>query len=109
MTRQPCLLIVQANIIYSTADSDAPVTARFETPPHIPRRPKKNANGATNGDTGQNGKHSLDDQADPAPKGIKRSNPDDGGQPLKKARMADSGADDVVVVDDAGGAIVIDD
>lgn len=42
-----------------------------------------------------------------AAKNLKRSNPDEGDRPAKKAKIAAS-KDDVVVVEDAGGAIVID-
>ena len=103
-------MVVHADTTYSTLpDSDSPVKAQFESPPEIPRKPKKNANGAVNGNGEQNGAHSLGDEAAAPPKGVKRSHPDDAGPPLKKAKVTESGADnDVVIVEDAGGAIVID-
>lgn len=92
----------------STVDGEKSYKAAFEDRPEIPRRPKKSAPIETNGNGVQNGKHPLEGAAEPEAKSLKRSNPEDGDQPTKKAKIAPA-ADDVVVVEDAGGAIVIDD
>ncbi|UKZ77267.1 hypothetical protein TrVFT333_004987 [Trichoderma virens FT-333] len=78
--------------------------------PEIPHRPQKSSPVETNGNGHgqQNGKHSLDDEMSEESKGIKRPLPDADSPPFKKAKIVGS-ADDVVVVEDAGGAIVIDD
>ncbi|EQL04158.1 Molybdenum cofactor biosynthesis, MoeB [Ophiocordyceps sinensis CO18] len=99
------VVIIQEGI---TDSDEKPVKASFIDRPEIPRKPKKPAQTEANGDGHLNGKHSLDAAPEPERKGTKRSLPDEGGQPTKKARMADS-TNDVVIVEDAGGAIVIDD
>lgn len=79
--------------------------------PEIPHKPRKSSPVETNGNGHghQNGKHSLDDEVVvEESKGVKRPLPDDDSPPFKKAKIVDS-ADDVVIVEDAGGAIVIDD
>jgi ubiquitin-like 1-activating enzyme E1 B len=78
--------------------------------PEIPHKPKQYSSPETNGNGHgqQNGKHSLDVEVVEESKGIKRGFPDDESPPFKKAKIANS-ADDVVIVEDAGGAIVIDD
>lgn len=88
-----------------------PIDATFTENPEIPRKPKKPeplAPAEVNGNGQQNGKHALDDEVQVVSKGVKRTHADEDGQPLKKAKIADSAAD-IVVVEDAGGAIVIDD
>lgn len=87
-----------------------PVEAAFTDTPQIPRKPKKVQPIRTNGTGQQNGQATADTDAvvEVEPKSLKRSHPDDVGQPLKKVKIADSSAE-VVVVEDAGGAIVIDD
>lgn len=78
--------------------------------PNIPYKAKKAAPEEADNTAQQNGKHALNGAA-PDSKGVKRSldQSEDDGQPLKKARHTEPAADDVVVVEDAGGAIVIDD
>ncbi|KAL7941661.1 hypothetical protein V8C42DRAFT_174207 [Trichoderma barbatum] len=78
--------------------------------PEIPHRPEKSSLAETNGNGHgqQNGKHSLDVDVMEDPKGIKRPLPDEESPPFKKAKIVGS-TDEVVVVEDAGGAIVIDD
>lgn len=76
-----------------------------EGEPDIPKKPKKAVAAATNGESKTNGHAQVE-----APKGLKRSNDDGEEQPSKKAKLAGPAqADDVVLVEDAGGAIVIDD
>lgn len=91
-------------------EGDPAVRSKIQGKPSIPRKPKKAANGAstdTNGE--QNGKHTADGESEAGPQGVKRSRPDEDGPPLKKAKTVESKTDDdVVVVEDAGGAIVID-
>ena len=81
----------------------------FTDRPEIPRRPKKAPATETVSNGQQNGKHEPDGDVESELKGTKRPHPEGEEQPLKKAKLADSAADDVVVVEDAGGAIVIDD
>lgn len=78
--------------------------------PEIPHKTQKSSPVETNGNSHgqQNGKHSLEDEVVEESKGTKRPLPDDSSPPFKKAKLVGS-ADDVVVVEDAGGAIVIDD
>ncbi|KAJ4860889.1 thiF family domain-containing protein [Trichoderma breve] len=78
--------------------------------PEIPHKTQKSSPVETNGNGHgqQNGKHSLEDEMVEESKGTKRPLPDDGSPPFKKAKLVGP-ADDVVVVEDAGGAIVIDD
>ncbi|KAH7155100.1 hypothetical protein B0J13DRAFT_521264 [Dactylonectria estremocensis] len=94
-----------------TIDADKkPFEVTFTDTPQIPRKPKKPDPIAANGNGQQNGQHSADDDVviDVEPRTLKRSHPGDTEQPLKKAKIAESTVD-VVVVEDAGGAIVIDD
>ncbi|EFY90390.1 E1 ubiquitin-activating protein uba2 [Metarhizium acridum] len=114
---------------------DKPVEVDFEKHPEIPQKPKKiliAANGDSNG-VQRNGKHSDQDAqsralkrahpgddaqsrafkrahlGDDAQGGtLKRTHPGDDAQPTKKARVA-SAEDDVVLVQDDAGAIVIPD
>lgn len=76
--------------------------------PQIPRKPTRAPAPETNGQDKPNGKHALEADTEVEPKGVKRTHTEDGGQPLKKAKISDS-VDDVVVVEDAVGAILIDD
>lgn len=91
---------------------EKPVKASFIERPEIPRKPKKPSQPEANGHGHGNGEAPLVTGVESERKGIKRSHPGDEGQPAptKKARMADSTTtNDVVVVEDAGGAIVIED
>ncbi|KAK0389805.1 hypothetical protein NLU13_3378 [Sarocladium strictum] len=92
------------------AESDPPLKSQLDEKPSIPRKPKKASNGAPAESNGvQNGKHSIDGEPQTVSQGLKRSRLDEDGPPLKKAKMAGGKVDDdVVVVEDAGGAIVID-
>lgn len=93
---------------YRTLGADEPpFKSSDEEKPDVPRKPKKAAPAEVNGHAGENG--SKDSAQEGAPKGVKRSHPDDDSQPAKKAKIADSTADDVVIIEDAGGAIVIGD
>ncbi|KAL3960268.1 hypothetical protein ACCO45_005385 [Purpureocillium lilacinum] len=83
---------------------EKPVKSLLTDRPDIPRKAKQLPPAEANG-TAQNGKHALDDVAE----SLKRAHPGDDNQPSKKAKTGDSSADDVVLVEDAGGAIVIDD
>ncbi|KAI9158580.1 Ubiquitin-activating enzyme E1-like [Paramyrothecium foliicola] len=87
---------------------EGPIKAPFTESPQLPRKPKKSEPLETNGHGQQNGKHSLDAGDEPEPKGVKRARLDDSEQPAKKAKLETS-SEDVVVVEDSGGAIVIDD
>ncbi|KAH8175565.1 thiF family protein [Sarocladium implicatum] len=86
-------------------ESDPPIKAQFEEQPSIPRKPKKAANGTSTNGHGED----ANGDTEAAPQGVKRSRPDEDGPPLKKAKTGDTkDGEDVVVVEDAGGAIVID-
>ncbi|KAH0599562.1 hypothetical protein MHUMG1_02350 [Metarhizium humberi] len=115
---------------------DKPVEVHFDKQPEIPQKPKKAliaTNGGPNG-IQQNGKPSdqdaqsralkrahpgddaqsrvfkrahLDDNAQGG--ALKRTHPGDDAQPAKKARIAGAEDDDVVLVQDDAGAIVIPD
>ncbi|KAI5467035.1 hypothetical protein BGZ63DRAFT_410128 [Mariannaea sp. PMI_226] len=97
--------IQEGNLEAGSKSFEAPFT---ETP-QIPRKPKKVQQASETNDNGQqNGQDKADDDlVEVVSKGVKRPNPEDGDQPLKKVRIADSAAD-VVVVEDTDGAIVID-
>ncbi|KAK2597984.1 E1 ubiquitin-activating protein uba2 [Conoideocrella luteorostrata] len=101
---------VVINIEESAIDEkDKPVKADFEGRPEIPRRPKKSA--ATNGEANgalRNGTNGSQPSLDMESKGLKRTHPGDDTPVAKKAKIATEG-DDIVVVQDAGGAIIIDD
>ncbi|KAJ6789104.1 hypothetical protein PWT90_00406 [Aphanocladium album] len=84
--------------------AEKPYNAVVEGTPDIPRKPKKAAPPEANGESKTNGHAPAE-----APKGLKRSNDDGEEQPFKKAKIAQKSQDDVVLVEDAGGAIVIDD
>ncbi|PHH88898.1 hypothetical protein CDD83_6910 [Cordyceps sp. RAO-2017] len=106
----PCVNIV-LDIQDGTSEGLAtPAKALFVDRPDIPRKPKPTpaeANGDSHEKNGR--KHSLDATPEAELKGAKRPHADDEKQPAKKAKVMETRADDVVVVDDAGGAIVIDD
>lgn len=96
--------------MYSTFEGDAnPFKTSFTETPQIPRKPSKPAPAETNG----NGVHADSNGTSEgnATQGHKRSRSGDDGQPPKKARLGEPAPadDDVVLVEDAGGAIVIDD
>lgn len=80
--------------------------------PDIPKKVKTTPTDETNGHSEQNGRINGETKnetgPESAPKGVKRSQPDDGDQPAKKTKTAPE-ADNVVLVEDAGGAIVIGD
>ncbi|KAM5351852.1 hypothetical protein ACJ41O_004575 [Fusarium nematophilum] len=95
---------VVINIQEGVLDAEKrPIEATFSEQPQIPRKPKKPKPAEANGSNGVNGK-----PVEVEPKGVKRPLGDDGGQPLKKAKIRESGPE-VVDVEEAGGAIVIDD
>ncbi|KAM3437492.1 hypothetical protein NHJ13734_004616 [Beauveria thailandica] len=85
--------------------TEKPYKAVLEGKPDIARKPKKAFSPETNGTSMTNGTVHAE-----GPKGVKRPNVDGEGQPAKRAKNAGTGQeDDVVLVEDAGGAIVIDD
>lgn len=85
--------------------TEKPYKAVEESQHNIARKPKKVTPPETNGVSKTNGLVHLE-----GPKGLKRSNDDGEQQPLKKAKIAKAAQDDdIVLVEDAGGAIVIDD
>ncbi|KAJ4155202.1 hypothetical protein LMH87_000458 [Akanthomyces muscarius] len=85
--------------------SEKPYKGVVEDKPEILRKPKKAAAPETNGQSKTNGTVHVE-----GPKGVKRSNDDGEEQPSKKAKTARTEPDgEVVLVEDAGGAIVIDD
>ena len=103
--------LIPANGACSTFDDgDPPIKGQIQEKPSIPRKPKRASNGTSAESNGvQNGKYSSANESEVGPQGLKRSRPDEDGPPLKKAKMADGkGDDDVVLIEDAGGAIVID-
>ncbi|KAF5008725.1 hypothetical protein FDECE_5012 [Fusarium decemcellulare] len=96
---------VVINIQEGALEADKkPVEATFTEQPQIPRKPKKSQPTESNGNDKLNGDAVVVIQ----PKGVKRLHAEDGGQPLKKAKLAESGPE-VVDVEESGGAIVIDD
>ncbi|KAM3507615.1 hypothetical protein MY10362_001689 [Beauveria mimosiformis] len=85
--------------------TEKPYKAVLEGKPDIPRKPKKAVSPEMNGTGTTNGTAHVE-----GPKGVKRPNVDGEEQPSKKVKIAGTGQDDdVVLVEDAGGAIVIDD
>ena len=92
----------------SIGEEEPPFKSAIAERPEIPRKVKATAAAETNGHAGQNGDSNEQAHAD-GPKGVKRSNPDDGGQPSKKAKLAGKGDSHVVTVDDSSGAILIGD
>ncbi|KAK8146393.1 E1 ubiquitin-activating protein uba2 [Beauveria asiatica] len=85
--------------------TEKPYKAVLEGKPDIARKPKKALSPETNGTSMTNGTVHVE-----GPKGVKRPNVDGEGQPAKRVKIAGTGQeDDVVLVEDAGGAIVIDD
>ncbi|KAM3560079.1 hypothetical protein MY1884_003117 [Beauveria asiatica] len=85
--------------------TEKPYKAVLEGKPDIARKPKKAFSPETNGTSMTNGTVHVE-----GPKGVKRPNVDGEGQPAKRVKIAGTGQeDDVVLVEDAGGAIVIDD
>ncbi|KAM3470210.1 hypothetical protein MY8738_009837 [Beauveria namnaoensis] len=85
--------------------TEKPYRGVLEGKSDIPRKPRKEASPETNGTSTTNGTVHVE-----GPKGVKRPNDDGEWQSSKKVKVAGAGQeDDVVLVDDAGGAIVIDD
>ncbi|KAM3441912.1 hypothetical protein MY4824_001326 [Beauveria thailandica] len=85
--------------------TEKPYKAVLEGKPDIARKPKKAFLPETNGTSMTNGTVHVE-----GPKGVKRPNVDGEGQSAKRVKIAGTGQeDDVVLVEDAGGAIVIDD
>lgn len=102
----------QTKLIRTSSIDDAvqPFKASFTETPQIPRKPRKEAPAKTNGDDSQNNKHSVvADTEEPGSRGVKRRHLEDGDQRAKRAKTADLDAADPVVVEDTGGAIIIDD
>ncbi|TWU78847.1 E1 ubiquitin-activating protein uba2 [Metarhizium rileyi] len=101
------------NIVINIEDGafegqDKPVKAQFDGKPEIPRKPKTAIaapNGGTNG-LQKNGNHSA---LGTHSQGLKRAYPGDDEKPTKKARMANADDDNVVLVQDDTGIIVIPD
>ncbi|XWX01853.1 hypothetical protein V2A60_009882 [Cordyceps javanica] len=85
-------------------EAEKPYKAIGEGKHNIARKPKKTTPIETNGTIKANGTAHVE-----TTKGVKRPNDDSELQPLKKAKIAGTEQDDVVLVEDAGGAIVIDD
>ncbi|TQV95043.1 ubiquitin-activating enzyme E1-like protein [Cordyceps javanica] len=85
-------------------EAEKPYKAIGENKHNIARKPKKTTPIETNGTIKANGTAHVE-----TTKGVKRPNDDGELQPLKKAKIAGTEQDDVVLVEDAGGAIVIDD
>jgi ubiquitin-like 1-activating enzyme E1 B len=100
------VIIIQEGSLNS---EEGPIKAFFTQPPELQRKPKKPEATDTNGNGQPNGKHSLDVDGQAEPKGVKRPRSEDEEQPAKKAKLTDPSSEGVVVVEDAGGAIVIDD
>ncbi|CAH0014623.1 unnamed protein product [Clonostachys rhizophaga] len=94
-------------IDHSALPDDEKFKSSASAQPTIPQKPKKappvEANGHSAGES--NGVLEIDSQS----KGVKRQHTDDGGQPLKKAKTGGDSLDDVVIIEDAGGAIIIGD
>jgi ubiquitin-like 1-activating enzyme E1 B len=95
----------------SLASEDSPIKAPFSEAPELTRKAKKLEHTESNGNGEKDGaQHSLDGDGQPGPKGTKRPLAEDEDQPAKKVKLtATDESDDVVVIEDAGGAIVIDD
>ncbi len=104
----PSVTMVELTEPRASDYDEKPVKSLLTDRPDIPRKAKQLPPAEANG-TAQNGKHALDDVAEVEQKSLKRAHPGDDNQPSKKAKTGDSSADDVVLVEDAGGAIVIDD
>lgn len=83
--------------------AEKPYKVVSEDKPDIPRKPKAAVPLETNGESKTNGTAE--------PKRLKRSNEDGEEQPSKKAKIGTGTPEDndVVLVEEAGGAIVIDD
>lgn len=95
--------------IPSALDEGESFKASCAEQPDIPRKPAKLPEPAeTNGHNEQDGDGDVIVE-EGAPKTLKRSNPEEGDQPTKKAKISASKGDNAIVIEDAGGAIVIDD
>ncbi|GKT87752.1 LOW QUALITY PROTEIN: thiF family protein [Colletotrichum tofieldiae] len=103
------------NVVISIQESkepseDKPVKGLVvDQKPEIPRKPKKETPAESNGASEQNGKPTVDVEGEST--NLKRPRSDDGDEPMeaKKAKVAPTSNDVVVVDDSTGGAIVIDD
>lgn len=92
----------------SLGDENPPFKSSSPEKPEIPRKPKNAPLPEVNRRSDQNGLTNGNGEAALEAKGVKRALSDDGAQPMKKVKTADSGTDDVVVIEE-GGAILIDD
>lgn len=100
----------ELTVVSTFASDETPIRATFTETPQIPRKVKRAKAIEANGNDRLNGEHVLDADTEAEPKGLKRLHIEDGDQPLKKkAKVSETASDDVVVVEDASGAIVIDD
>ncbi|GKT56333.1 ThiF family protein [Colletotrichum tofieldiae] len=103
------------NVVISIQESkepseDKPVKGLVvDQKPEIPRKPKKETPAESNGASEQNGKPTVEVEGEST--NLKRPRSDDGDEPMeaKKAKVAPTSNDVVVVDDSTGGAIVIDD
>ena len=91
-------------------ESEKPFKADFTEVPEIPVKPKTaEATQDANGNGHQNGNgSSTNDDSTSTVNNLKRSNDDEGDQPSKKTKLSDKAPDLAILVEDAGGAIVID-
>jgi hypothetical protein len=90
-----------------------------DSSPKIPLKPRKTPTSPSqpNGNRAQNGLGTSAKDTGAHPQGVKRSYPGEDSQPTKKLKTTaievptGSGGDDdgIVLIEDAGGAIVIDD
>lgn len=92
--------------------SEKAIKSSLTEAPTIPRKPKKAAAAdsekpATNGTALPAASDDVVMQVDS--QGVKRPHSGDNEQPLKKARLSTDAVEDVVTVEDDGGAIVIED
>lgn len=93
---------------HSALDEGESFKASCTERPEIARKPKQQPEPAeTNGHKGKDDGDVMIEES--APNTLKRPNPDEPDQPAKKAKIAASKGDDAIVIEDAGGAIVIDD
>ncbi|KOS22638.1 Ubiquitin-activating enzyme E1-like protein [Escovopsis weberi] len=103
------IIDIQEGIVDEEKSALKPVDAGR---PEIPHKPAKavpaqaNGHGLENNQPG--GKHLLDEESAES-KGTKRLHADDDSHPPKKAKTASASADDIIVIEDASDAIVIDD
>ncbi|KAG6008538.1 hypothetical protein E4U21_004378 [Claviceps maximensis] len=93
----------------STIDEkEKPVQLSLKEGLEIPRKPKKPA--PSNGKVEYEPQDGLTQpKLDTESQGVKRAHPGDNAPPIKKAKLSTDGDENIVVVQDTGGAIVIDD